>query len=191
MRRQPVVLLALFIEKTEAFGAGKERTCVIVFAEAAAKLVEWSVEIDNANAGGFEQRTVGGLDECSTTEGHDGGIAVVESVEKFCECVGFHLAKGFFAEFAKDGGDGAAAAGFDLAVEIDEAPAEALGKSHADGGLAGAHEPDEDDGAGVMSVAAWDGLRLDRHLLHLRVGLREIPLVNLQIRGEPQGLKPQ
>ena len=41
--------------------------------------------------------------------------------------------------------DGAAVAGFDLVVEVEEVPAEALGEERAGGGFAGAHEAGEDD----------------------------------------------
>jgi len=85
----------------------------------------------------------------------------MKRVKESGERVGFHLTEGLFAEFAEDVGDSASGAGFDLAIEIYETPAKALRKSHADGSFAGTHEPDEDDGTGLMSVAASDGLRLD------------------------------
>ena len=52
----------------------------------------------------------------------------------------------------EDLGDGAVVAGFDLVVEIEEAPAEALGEERADGGFAGAHEAGEDDAIERLAV---------------------------------------
>ncbi len=144
---------------------------MIVFAETAPQFVEWSVEIDHSDIGRFEERAIGGLNESAATEGDDRRVTIVKGVEKLRESVGFHLAEGIFAEFAEDVGDGASGTGFDLAVEIDEAPSEALRENHADGSLTGTHETNEEYSAGAMVVAASDGLCLDRHLLHLRAGL--------------------
>ena len=61
-----------------------------------------------------------------------------------------------FAILGEDLGDGALVASFDLAVEIEEAPAEALGEESAGGGFSGAHEAGEDDA--IEGVAFGDGM---------------------------------
>lgn len=175
MGGHPVVRLALFVKQPKAFGVGEEWTRGIIFSEATAQFVERSVKVDDPDAGRFQQCAISGLDERSAAERNDGWVAVVERVEELGECLGLHLAKCVFAEFAEDVRDSTTAASFDLSVEVDEAPAEALRKSHSDGSLAGAHEADEEYSTGSVGVAASNGLRLDRHLLHLRLGLSEIP----------------
>jgi len=58
--------------------------------------------------------------------------------------------------------DGAVMASFDLVVEIEEAPAEALGKQTAGGGLAGAHEAGENDAIDARrDGSGGDGLLWD------------------------------
>ncbi|HEU5401288.1 MAG TPA: hypothetical protein VFU86_08025 [Terriglobales bacterium] len=161
VRCHPVVWLALFVKETEVFGVGEERARWIVLAEAAAQFVEWSVEIDDANTGSFEQGTVCRLNEGSATERDDRWIAIVESVKQLCERFGFKLTEPGFPGFTKDVGHGAPAPCFDLAVEIDETPPQALGQRNAYGGFAGAHETNEEHSTGSMGVAASDGLRLD------------------------------
>jgi len=50
-----------------------------------------------------------------------------------------------FAVLGEELGDSALVAGFDLAVEVDEVPSEAVGEESAGGGFAGSHEASEDD----------------------------------------------
>src|SRR3954454_10304593 len=54
-------------------------------------------------------------------------------------------AKGFLAEHVENFAERGAAAAFDLAVELDEGNAQALGKQAAEGGLAAAAQADQRD----------------------------------------------
>ena len=67
-----------------------------------------------------------------------------------------------FAGFGEDLRDGAVVSGFDLVVEIEEAPAEAVGEEGAGGGFAGAHEAGEDDA--VQANWGFRGLRFGWHV---------------------------
>ena len=65
------------------------------------------------------------------------------AAESGAKLIGFHLAKGGFAEALEDFGNGEAGGFFDAVIEIDETPGELAGKQSSDGGLAGAHETGE------------------------------------------------
>ncbi len=104
--------------------------------------LEGSGEVDDGGVGGLlEEEAVAELFGGSSSEGEDD----VALAEEGGEGGGLEVAEVGFAVLGEDLGDGAVVAGFDLVVEIEEAPAEALGEERAGGGFAGAHEAGEDD----------------------------------------------
>ncbi len=104
--------------------------------------VEVGGEVDDGGVGRlFEEEAIAELFGGSAAEGDDGATLAEEGGEGG----GLEVAEVGFAVFGEDFGDGALVAGFDLAVEIEEAPAEALGEEGAGGGFAGSHEAGEDD----------------------------------------------
>ena len=115
---------------------------------------EGRVEEDGGGCGGLlEEEAVGEDLRGATAEGeYDVGAA-----EGRGEGGRFELAEAGFAVGGEDVRDGEAGAGFDVGIEVEEVPAEALGEQAADGGLAGAHEAGEDEAAEVSGGARGDG----------------------------------
>ena len=115
---------------------------------------EGRVEEDGGGGGGLlEQQAVGEDFGRAAAEREDD----VAAAEGGGEGLRLELAEVGFAVGGEDGGDGEAGAGFDVGVEVEEVPAEAIGEQAADGGFAGAHESGEDEAAevgGGIRVAA-------------------------------------
>jgi hypothetical protein len=104
--------------------------------------VEGGREVDDGGVGRLlEEEAVAELFGGATAEGDDDAALA----EQGGQGGGLDVTEVGFAMLGEDLGDGAAVAGFDLMVEIEEAPAEALGEDSAGGGFAGAHEACEDD----------------------------------------------
>ncbi len=156
------------VEVSGVEGVGGD-ALVVGAAEMEAALGESEVGEVGAGGGGG----VGGLGGAAVDEGaegsgeiDDGGVRSLLKEETVAESFGGAAAEGeddvalakkggkgggldvaevSFAVLGEDLGDGAVVAGFDLAVEIEEAPAEAVGEEFAGGGLARAHEAGEHD----------------------------------------------
>ncbi len=118
--------------------------------------VEAGGEVDDGGVGSLlEEETVAELFGSAAAEGDDGAA----QAEQGGQGEGLEVAEVGFAVLGKDLGDGALVAGFDLAVEVEEAPGETLGEESARGGFAGAHEAGEDDAIehiGLRNGAAGD-----------------------------------
>lgn len=100
----------------------------------------------------FEALAIAGPGESPAAEGGNSGAAAVGFADQLIEGGGLNLPEGGFAILFEDGGDGAVLFGFDALVEIDKAPADAVGQGGADGGLAAAHETDEIDAGGSFEL---------------------------------------
>lgn len=104
--------------------------------------LERRVKEDDQGSGRlFEQQAVGELLGCASAEGEDRSRAS----ERVRQSGGFESAEVGFAVCFEERGDGRPGAGFEMGVEIEELPVEEFGQDAADGGLAGAHKPGEDD----------------------------------------------
>jgi fibronectin-binding autotransporter adhesin len=104
--------------------------------------IEVCGEVDDGGVGRlFEEQAVAEFFGSSAAEGDDGAALAEEGGEGS----GLEVAEVGLAVLGEDIGDGELVAGFDLAVEVEEAPAEAVGEEGAGGGFAGAHEAGEDD----------------------------------------------
>ncbi len=89
----------------------------------------------------LEEEAIAELFGGAAAEGDDDAALAEEGGEG----EGLEVTEVGFALLGEDLGDGAAVAGFDLVIEIEEAPAEAVGEESAGGGFAGAHEAGEND----------------------------------------------
>ncbi len=78
------------------------------------------------------------------------------------QLIGFHLAKGAFAEALENFGDTQASGLFDAFVQIDEAPRQLAGQQRAHGSFAGAHEPGQ--AKHLQARLGWSRRKL-RHLI--------------------------
>jgi len=124
---------------------------------------EGGVEEDGEGGGGlFEEEAVGELFGCASAEGEDGVVAAKSGGEGG----GFETAEVSFAVLGEELGDGGVGAGFEVGVEVEEAPVEAGGEEAADGGLARSHEAGEDEASEMRGGWGVAGL-LVGHLLCL------------------------
>jgi hypothetical protein len=121
---------------------------------------EGSGEVDDGGVRGLlEEQAVAEFFRRAAAEGED-DVVLAEEGGKGGR---LEMAEVGFAEFGEDLGDGAVVAEFDFVIEVEEAPAEAVGEERAGGGFAGAHEAGEDE----AGEAAGDfcGFGFGGHLL--------------------------
>jgi len=101
---------------------------------------EGCVEEDGEGAGSlFEEETVGEVFWRAAAQGED----VVGEAESRSEGGGFESAEAGFTLFGEELRDGGSGARFEVGVEIEEVPVEAVGKEAADGGFSCSHESGE------------------------------------------------
>src|SRR5690606_19324019 len=79
-------------------------------------------------------------------------------------------------------GDGHAGGGLDFVVAVDEGHTEFGGDAAADGGLAGAHQADEDDGP-VAQPLQQTGMSADRPSAHGARGSLLAPAIDIKSAG--------
>jgi hypothetical protein len=104
--------------------------------------IEGGGEVDDGGMGSLlEEEAVAELFGGSASEGEDDAALAEERGEG----EGFEVAEVGLAVVGEELGNGGVVAGFDLAVEVEEYPAEAVGEESSGGGFAGAHEAGEDD----------------------------------------------
>ena len=151
--------------------------------------VEVGGEVDDGGVGRLlEEEAVAELFGGSAAEGDDDAALAEEGGEGG----GLEVAEVGFAVFGEDFGDGAAVAGFDLAVEIEEAPAEALGEEGAGGGFAGAHEAGEDDavnGVGFRGGRIGGGFGFGGHVERVRIAVVIVVSVGISVKQSLLGAK--
>jgi hypothetical protein len=116
----------------------------------------------------LEEEAVAELFGGSSAEGEDDVVLAEERGEGG----GLEVAEVGFAGFGKDLGDCAVVAGFDFMIEVEEAPAEAVGEERAGGGLARAHEAGEHDALDVewgLGAGFRFGGHVERCCTHCRL----------------------
>lgn len=140
------------VETGFSFGGGREdRPEVIRRSEALEHAAieesrEGRVKKDDESARSLlEQKTIGELLGGASTQS-EYGCGAGESV---AQCGGFKTTKASFALAFEELRDGGMAASFEVGVQIEEVPAEGVGKDAADGRFAGTHKTSENDAAEV------------------------------------------
>lgn len=116
---------ALFVELAKAFCIRQQRASTI-FADSSSQFIRWSIEKDNVGCNSFQHLGVGALRECAAAERDYRGISIRHGLQQTAQSLGLHLAESRFAQGSEYFGDCLIGTGFDLAVEIDETPPEAL-----------------------------------------------------------------
>ena len=136
-------------------GVGEDRAGYVLQHAAVEEGWEGGVEEDCEGGGGlFEEEAVGEFLRGTAAEGQDGVVAA----ESGGEGGGFEAAEVGLAVLCEELGDGGAGAGFEVGVEVEEAPVEAGGEEAAYGGLARSHEAGEDEAAEMRGGEVGAGL---------------------------------